>query len=751
MKKIITLIFTSCYLLLLNVKVTSQCTLTLPAKVPLGANLLGLTDYSRDRVFNDVFKTSRPMSGDIFQPWNFVPINLDANGWPLQDFGVVVMTNMDSTMGGDYRIEFLGKATITPVASGFTVVSQAYSASLNKTKAILSFPAHISNGGQMMIAFTNTHYSSTIAGIKHIKIMKPGLTVAAPTFSSKLLNQLARFDCIRYMDWHETNNNPDSLWAKRTKKSYPSQQQTNGAAWEYIIEMANTLKKDLWINIPHKAGNSYILNLATLLRDSLKYNQQVYVEYSNELWNGSFGQTSWIHEKAIAEGNTPGSVINYDNVNDEYTWHMRYIAKRSKEISDIFRKVFGEASINNRIRVVLGQQFGFFDFTVRGVDFINDYYGKPYKYFYALAVAPYFNTSVIDGQNNNATATQILNSLQRSVTSIFPTYNNTTDMWAARAAFYGLKMVAYEAGPDTFGPNNIDAKIKANHSDRMRFICEDYLNKWYKYGFFALLNWYTAGAADYNTPYGTWPVTENFEYSQKLRAIDSVHNAPVPAFSVGQAITTPADARKYAGYSSSALSEFFFQPANGWPLFYEYLVRVAPTHSGLYTITFTCCANANNQTFTVQVDDSTGIVITPDNNNFSAFTNKTIHNIKLTEGLHTIRLTPTGGFNFRVRSILFNRTANCTQLQEDHLAGKSELISSTRIYPNPAKDNATILLSGNLASILLTDLSGHVLYRKEKVTEKYINLSLQDLAAGTYLIIINEKNQKQVLKLVKSE
>ena len=54
----------------------------------------------------------------------------------------------------------------------------------------------------------------------------------------------------------------------------------------------------------------------------------------------------------------------------------------------------------------------------------------------------------------------------------------------------------------------------------MRFICNKYLTNWYRYGFVSLFNWYLAGAANYNGPFGTWALTENFENSQKLRALD---------------------------------------------------------------------------------------------------------------------------------------------------------------------------------------------------------------------------------------
>src|SRR3569833_2906143 len=144
------------------------------------------------------------------------------------------------------------------------------------------------------------------------------------------------------------------------------------------------------------ADDNYVSNLAKLLHKTLNPSLNIYVEYSNEVWNSSFAQSQWVQDKSFAEGNTPGNPLNFDNVNDRFTWWQRYVAKRSKEISDKFKGIYGAAELNNHLRVVLPQQFGFFDFTVRGVDFIDMFFGKPSRFFYALAIAPYFATNELD-------------------------------------------------------------------------------------------------------------------------------------------------------------------------------------------------------------------------------------------------------------------------------------------------------------------------------------------------------------------
>lgn len=82
------------------------------------------------------------------------------------------------------------------------------------------------------------------------------------------------------MDWTNTNSQKDVEWAGRTLPSWRTYT-GNGVAWEEVIKLANTLGKNVWINVPHLASNDYILQLATLFKSSLNPNLKIYVEYSN--------------------------------------------------------------------------------------------------------------------------------------------------------------------------------------------------------------------------------------------------------------------------------------------------------------------------------------------------------------------------------------------------------------------------------------------------------------------------------------
>ena len=68
----------------------------------------------------------------------------------------------------------------------------------------------------------------------------------------------------------------------------------------------------------------------------------------------------------------------------------------------------------------------------------------------------------------------------------------------AYSRYYGLKHLAYEGGPDTFGPFNIALKKAATLDVRMKQICIDYLTTWFSYGF-DTFNWFVISPTTYDT------------------------------------------------------------------------------------------------------------------------------------------------------------------------------------------------------------------------------------------------------------
>ncbi len=685
----------------------AQCGPTLPAKYPLGANMNGMEDYSQDRAFNDVFKSHRTMSANVNSPWQHVNPTVDANGWPTQDFGVVVMADMDSSMGGTYKLRFNGQATVTPTASGaLAVQNQNYDSGTNTTTADLVYPQLTGSSNSMMLKFTNTEFSPTEGGVKNVMIMKPGLDFNAPTFSQQFLDHMARFDHIRFMDWRHTNGNTDSLWVNRRLVTHPTQTGSNGIAWEYCIELCNTLGKDMWINTPHRSDSLYVRNLAELIHTTLDPDLRVYVEHSNEVWNSGFVQSSYNRIAALNEvANNPNSPLDYDGNTDQYTLAQRRHGLRTKQINDIFKDVMGASAFNNRFRTVLATQlFGFYS-SMQALSLIHNQLGGAQNNLYGVAVAPYFNIGDLDDANT-ATPQQVLDALQDDIdTKLFGTYDNQMDLYAARCRYFGIQLMCYEGGPDTFGPNNIGAKRAASRDPQMKDVCINFLNKWYAYGASGQFEWFMAGGGNWFNQYGTWSLTEHFENSPKLQAIDAIIAASPMHPSVGQVIPGVVDARRATGFTQANASAASFTPT-GWKVNEEWLLRVPVDSAGDFTLQVETASTANDQKAVISIDnvliDTLSIPNSGSNTTFVPSPTFTVSG--LTEGMHTLRVKyVVGNPNFRLSNFIFTRTEECVNTVG---IDETDADLGITVYPNPSNSTISVKGADDAVPFLILDITG---------------------------------------------
>ncbi|HRI19788.1 MAG TPA: T9SS type A sorting domain-containing protein, partial [Panacibacter sp.] len=76
---------------------------------------------------------------------------------------------------------------------------------------------------------------------------------------------------------------------------------------------------------------------------------------------------------------------------------------------------------------------------------------------------------------------------------------------------------------------------------------------------------------------------------------------------------------------------------------------------------------------------------------------------------------------------------------------------SAIVFPNPAKNNAVLRLSGNEneVAIMITDISGKVLWKSLKVKDQQVNLPIEKFANGIYFLTVNTGKEIKMLKLVK--
>lgn len=442
----------------------------------VGINLDGVSDYAAESAFVDAINQSRHW-GTAATPWDEAAA-VDAKGWPTQDAGLVILcciTNAsgNSILPGTYALAFTGQATISLTVGGMgSVAGQSYDPTTNITRAQII----VNDSGAstiLALSFTNTKRQPTDAagtGVTNVHLRRPHLApngtawwhAADQVFTDPFLALLAQFPAIRTMGWENTNGNTVATWAARTHADDATQQTPNGVAWEYVILLANTLGKDVWINVPAEANSAYIQNLANLMFAKLNPALHLYIEYSNEVWNYSFAQAGWNQAAAEAEvAAHPTSPLAWqcsDFANCRYVWGERRVGAQIVQIARIFQKTYGARA--NMLRPIYATQVGQTYFLSLVLPMIQHFWGPPATFLYGIAEAPYWSG---DNTIDNLTEAQEL----ANAAANLATMNVPEQGFAAWARYYGLQSVTYEGGPGMSGTPSLAAKIAANRDTAM--------------------------------------------------------------------------------------------------------------------------------------------------------------------------------------------------------------------------------------------------------------------------------------------
>jgi hypothetical protein len=178
-----------------------------------------------------------------------------------------------------------------------------YDAATNSSRAeIVVAPATT----QLMLAFRNTNN-----GVKDVSLRLPDVD-DTQTFTSQFAQALAPFQVVRFMDFLRTNGNPVRTWAERTTPASGTQVTPKGAAYEYAIQLANELGKDIWINVPALADDAYVRSLAQLVKQGLAQGAWSMWSTATSCGTSSFaghGQHERGDGEAIAGDTTPHRAV----------------------------------------------------------------------------------------------------------------------------------------------------------------------------------------------------------------------------------------------------------------------------------------------------------------------------------------------------------------------------------------------------------------------------------------------------------
>ena len=362
--------------------------------------------------FVDIFRTARPFAE--LSPENTI---YDDNGWPMEFSQNLkyARTKMlqgaldDSIPEGKYTVLYDGSGRLEFGSSGaVTNVADEGNNKLTFDLTLRDFDSEDEQDASSLNSFNmNIRDISPNSYMKNIRIVMPGGTCTgnpfirvdetdtcpngtsyesfaerleadrnAIIFNPDYLMFLRNFKVIRMMNlmeaslkrlcfsadacpegvgtWDHRATMEDAVWGGNDGRT--ADEEHKGVPIKVMIALANTLNRDIWLNIPHIATDDYISKYAQQVKAGLAPTLKVYVEYSNEVWNNGFA--------AHAYSTSEGKRLGLDEVPDEfvgtnrdenYFARLRFYSKRSVEIFRIWKNVFDN---DERIIRVLGSFIG---------------------------------------------------------------------------------------------------------------------------------------------------------------------------------------------------------------------------------------------------------------------------------------------------------------------------------------------------------------------------------------------------------
>jgi len=475
--------------------------------------------------------------------------DVDSSGWPACDANFVLdlrpvaewagtvddPASYHLDLRGTYKCGLTGRASVRSTGEG-TVQNLAYDSLSNATTfdfVITDAPAP--GGGFICLEFTGTKRAPASAagsGFTRFVMSHPGYPLGtSKVFTDNFLAALSgiNFAAIRFMPFTNPNGIDPAYpgttpWSKRKLVSDAGQTaiapigKPDGGAWEYVIQIANTVNKDAWINVPISADAGYVRRLAQLFKDSLKSSLNIYVESSNEVWNTAPGyeQTAYNQAWAAALGIT----------------EQQNHARRTVSLAMTFDSVFGPGALNNRVRVVLCSHKPMLKWWVEPMlQYVNTAFGPPKNYLYAIGCQTYFTGGVDTGES----VAKILSDCHADIQSQIDETGQVNEagrmQWIAQAKTWSLAggFVSYEGGPDHGGGSttNIANRILAERDAGMG----ELLKYNYDTAFLALgglLAMQFTLSSGYNR-YGCWGLTDdiaNPNRNYKYAAMKSIVGGP---------------------------------------------------------------------------------------------------------------------------------------------------------------------------------------------------------------------------------
>ena len=375
----------------------------------LATNPTGVDDYTPSYPFIDLFKQSRPFSSPTVG--NLAALRaggyMEADGWPgsIPPAGQIQATYDWTSLAGTYyggerfTLTWDGTGTVS-LFGGMSVVSST------ANSIVFDLNADPSSLG---IQITATDPAPN--NVRNIQLIADKFRSnydAGELINPDYVQFLSDMRLLRFMDWGQTNWSIMVNWSDRTTAAWPqftnegSGTETFQVPYEYAIELCNRTKSDMWVCFPHMATDDFVVQLATLVRDTLDPDLVCHFELSNEVWN--FGFPHWQYFRDLGYAQWPGA-----SGENDYRVALNAQGKRAAECAALVDTVY--SGILSRRENVIGTFNN--DITETTTDVLDapfwqtydpGTYVAPHSVVQAAAVAPYYGTGLYNNEAEVAAA-----------------------------------------------------------------------------------------------------------------------------------------------------------------------------------------------------------------------------------------------------------------------------------------------------------------------------------------------------------